>query len=342
SSLNILIRTTAPADLFHGIPRSTVHPPEDPIDFGVVEHDALAIDVPATWTRITDLLARSPQIIARERAFVETHGVDLILTDIAYLPGEVAHAAGIRCLAISNFTWEWIYASYVAGDPTKAALVEQVHHMYAKMEAFFRLPFGHATETFPRVLDVPLVVNHPQWDRQQAAQHIGLDPADPRPRILIGMRGGVSNAALRAAVESNLHFLFLSTQPYPGNPPEHFRLVKLDGTLDFTDLLSACHAVISKLGYGTIAECIACQTAILWPPRTGFPEQAIMEQVCPQYLRMRQLPLTDYQAGHWAPHLQALLAQPAPPQTMNTNGAQVCAAAVLGTPSAPFARPAVR
>jgi predicted glycosyltransferase len=52
-------------------------------------------------------------------------------------------------------------------------------------------------------------------------------------------------------------------------PAEPFQGLRLGSSLDFSDLLVVSDVVVSKLGCGTIAECIAAGTRLVWPPRRG-------------------------------------------------------------------------
>ena len=49
----------------------------------------------------------------------------------------------------------------------------------------------------------------------------------------------------------------------------------------------------------------------------------------PRALRCRFIPQQDLMAGRWLEHVQRLLAQPAPPERMPTNGADVAAEQIL-------------
>jgi L-arabinokinase len=138
------------------------------------------------------------------------------------------------------------------------------------------------------------------------------------------MRGGLSPEALIAAATESPDLLFLVNQKI-AHPPENLHPIHPGPELDFSDILASCDIALSKVGYGILSDCIATQTALLYPPRTGFREDEISRQVCPQYMRMQELSSKHLASGHWRTELTSLLNQPQPPFHMPHNGDQVIA-----------------
>jgi hypothetical protein len=89
--------------------------------------------------------------------------------------------------------------------------------------------------------------------------------------------------------------------------------------------LCISHAVVSKLGYGIVADCIANDTPILWPRRGGFREEEIFLAEGPRFMRMREIAPEDFNAGRWTEGLHRLVIYPPPLQQMAINGAETCA-----------------
>ena len=88
---------------------------------------------------------------------------------------------------------------------------------------------------------------------------------------------------------------------------------------------SAADVVVTKPGYGIIAECISTGTAMLYTSRGIFREYDVLVREMPRYLRSRFISQDDLLAGRWADALVSLMSQPAPPQAMRSDGAQVAA-----------------
>jgi L-arabinokinase len=97
----------------------------------------------------------------------------------------------------------------------------------------------------------------------------------------------------------------------------------------YEDVVRAVDVVVTKPGYGIISECIANDTALLYTSRGDFREYPVLVEAMPKYLRCAFIDHADLFSGNWAPHLDRLLAHPAPRQKPATNGAEVAAELVL-------------
>ncbi|MGH9200430.1 MAG: hypothetical protein ACRD2A_04250 [Vicinamibacterales bacterium] len=97
----------------------------------------------------------------------------------------------------------------------------------------------------------------------------------------------------------------------------------------YEDLVSAVDVVVTKPGYGIIAECIANDTALLYTSRGHFVEYEVLVEQMPRFLKCGFISHADLFAGRWAPHLKAVLSQPDPPERPAVNGAEVVADLLL-------------
>jgi len=99
--------------------------------------------------------------------------------------------------------------------------------------------------------------------------------------------------------------------------------------LRYADLVRAVDVVVTKPGYGIIAECLANDTALLYTSRGHFIEYDVLVAAMPQLLRAGYVGHADLFAGRWQPHLDALLAQPEPHARASVNGADIAAELLL-------------
>jgi hypothetical protein len=99
--------------------------------------------------------------------------------------------------------------------------------------------------------------------------------------------------------------------------------------LRYEDLVRAVDVVVTKPGYGIIAECLANDAALLYTSRGHFIEYDVLAREAPRFLRAAYIDHADLFAGRWTSHLDALLAQPSPLERPAVDGADVAAELLL-------------
>jgi len=222
------------------------------------------------------------------------------------------HAARLAAVATGNFTWDWIYEHYRGG----AAVAERIGRIYQRTTLALRMPMWGGFATMARVHDIPFVARRSKRDPADVRTALGI-PLDRRV-VLTSFGGygvdGLNADALRSFAE--YHVLL------PGAIDEPAMYEK--GFL-YEDLVRAVDVVVTKPGYGIISECLANETALLYTSRGDFREYPVLVNAMPQFLRCAYIDHRDLFSGNWQPHLDALLAQPAPPTRPPTNGAEVAA-----------------
>ena len=107
--------------------------------------------------------------------------------------------------------------------------------------------------------------------------------------------------------------------------PANVRLVDekrlyADG-MRYEDVVAAVDIVITKPGYGIIAECIANDTALLYTSRGHFVEYDVLVREMPRWLRCGFISNEDLLGGRWQDSLDRLLAQPNAPEKADVDGA---------------------
>jgi L-arabinokinase len=145
--------------------------------------------------------------------------------------------------------------------------------------------------------------------------------------------GGLG-AALRHSPAIPPHVLLVTSQPlFPGLSTPWCRTIPTatlrSAGLRYEDLVGAADVVMTKPGYGIVAECIANGTPMLYTPRGRFAEYDRLVPGIEAYLPHAVLDNDDLYAGRWTDALERVLAQPRPDATADVSGART-AADVLG------------
>jgi len=321
--ISIHLRTAAPPRVFEPISPAQIQ--HSAIDSGMVEAGTLRIDRQATLDHLDRFVADSESIISQEIDALSVLRPSMVITDIPFLAADVAAAVGVPCVGISNFTWDWIYQSLFGSDAQYAPIHERIVQSYARFAAILQLPFGRTCDQIRQTIPMPLIAPQSTRSKWEILTRIGIGPSDKRKRVLFATRGGISPGALVTAANQCPEALFLSNREMPADGAGNVKSFELSAGLDFSDVLSVCDVVVSKLGYGIVAECISAGVRLLWPRRFGFVEDQISEQELPRYVPTMEISHEDYASGNWGGALRELMKQSTPRQTMPTDGAEQCA-----------------
>lgn len=303
-------------------------------DTGIVQRSSIEHDDEATVREAIQFYERYEERTSADVARAAALVPSLIVGDIAPLAFEVAERIGVPSVAIGNFTWDWIYEGH-PGLPDQAPWIPPlIRASYEKATHALELPFSGGFDIFPSSERIPLVARHSFAQKAQTRRHFGLR-ADARVALLSFGGYGLPQLDL-AAIDCTADWTIVTTDrvtPTAGAPDHVMRIDErafADGPFRYEDLVAAADVVITKPGYGILAECISTGTAMLYTSRGVFREYDLLVREMPRYVRSRFISQDDLLAGRWRDALNALVEQPAPPETMATTGAQAAAQFLLG------------
>ncbi len=97
----------------------------------------------------------------------------------------------------------------------------------------------------------------------------------------------------------------------------------------YEDLVRAADVVVSKPGYGIVADVISHQVPILYTSRGHFPEYPILVEALNQWATSEFIPQEVLLTGELGPYLKRLLEKEQNWPAVNLNGAQVAAEKTL-------------
>ncbi len=319
--LQLSLITTAPEWLLR---RDLQHPfsyRQQALDVGVIQQDSLHLDPAGTLAAYAKLYGDLPGVVEDEAARLRREGVDLVVADIPPAAFRVARQAGLPGVGISNFTWDWIYAEYVALLPEYARVVRAIRDDYAQADLFLRLPFHGPCDAFPVVRDIPMIARRARLPRDVVRRRLGLNGA--RPVVLLSFGGFEIQGIDWDQVETLQEYCFLATQPTP-RPLGNVRLVTLE-EFSYVELIAQADAVITKPGYGIVSDCLANRTPVLYTSRGQFAEYGRLVAGLEQFGVSGFIENRDLLAGNWRAALEALLCRPRAWPDLASDGAETVA-----------------
>lgn len=334
------VRTSAPRWLFDLTVKGRINFSNLEADTGVVQIDSLTLDEADSVRRAAAFHADLVTRAASETRVLREIDAGLVVGDIPPLAFSVAASAGIPSIAIGNFTWDWIYGDY---PRTRLAptLLPAVRSAYAKAYMALRLPMAGGFQTIGNVKDIPFIARHATKSREEVCKALNI-PSN-KPLVLVSFGGyGLSSLDTDTLAKFKKYTVVTTTNVPLGRKKDTATERKgsfisldeeaiYDSKVRYEDLVAAADAVVTKPGYGIIAECAANDAAILYTSRGHFIEYDVLIKEMPKYVRSAFIGQEELFSGKWEPHLDKLLAQPKPRKAPDTSGADVAADILLQT-----------
>lgn len=306
---------------------------------GVVQQGPLAVDIPATRRELADHLRGWDGLVAAEAAALAALDARLVYGDVPPLAFAAAHTAGVRSLALANFTWSWTYAHYQDDDPFFADAARRLAAAEGLATRAVYLPGGGGLESLgPPAVEAALrraPTRSPAAARAWLGELLGEPPQRDggRPLVLLSFGGYGHALDLSDAARRNPGYAFLAFAEPKSAPPDNLTVLPHDHGHPHQDLVLGAHALIAKPGYGTISECLTRPTPFAYViPGDGFREHRFLEGIVERFLPHARLTPAALVGGDWSEALAAALAatpaEPAPPSGLE--GVLALARGLLG------------
>lgn len=275
AEVRLVVRSLSPRWFWEGeLPRPFEWHPQG-LDAGAVQLDNLRSDGPASLRRAAEVEEANRRRFDAERAFVEEIGADVVVCDIPPFPLRVAEAAGVPSALVANFTWVDIYRPYlplIPPGPERArltALVDALAEGYRAASLILRTPLSMEMPELPRerVVDIPLITRSWTPRREALCRELAIPPGHRVALISVGLYGVDLSWEQLGALPRTTFVAFNA----PAAARSWVRPLAYPAWRS-QDVTASVDAVVAKAGYGTLAECMAAGTPLIFPPRPSFAE----------------------------------------------------------------------
>jgi len=295
------------------------------LDVGVLQKNALEMDLEGTLRACQELHKELPQLIKEEMTFIRAREIRLVIGDVPPLCFEIAARSSLPSVAIANFTWDWVYRSYLSGLPSFLPLIQEMEEFYRKATLALSLPFSCDLEIFPHQIPIPLIARVSSLDKQEARKRFDL-PATAQI-VLISFGGFGLEQLGWERLGQNRDFFFVTTGSVLKREKNFLVLPEVQS--HYEELVCAADAVVSKPGYGIMADVIAHRVPILYTSRGPFPEYPFLVEALTQWATSEFIPQENLLKGEIGSYLHLLLGKNPNWPSVPLNGAQVAAEKIL-------------
>lgn len=329
----IVVRTSAPRWLFDRTCRVPIAFAEGECDTGVVQIDSLRLDERATIERAAAFHDTLENRAEEESALLLRQEARLAVSDAPALACAAASRAGVPSVVVSNFTWDWIYEDYREHVSRAPRLIPSIRHAYRQALAGWRLPMHGGFEHVAVTHDLPFVARHARREPEDVRRALDLPLLTPLLLPSFGGHGVRDLDLSKLDCLDEFGVVLIHRDDEPVAAPRGVYAVTESSMygqgLRYEDVVRAVDVVVTKPGYGIIADCLANETALLYTSRGHFAEYAVLVAEMPRYLRCAFIEQDALFEGRWREALDRLSSGPPPPERANTDGARVVADLIL-------------
>jgi len=228
----------------------------------ILQPGTLLVDTEALTTACEQYLAELPERAKQEAEWLHRHEITAVLCDMPLWAISACEEVGVPLLYVGNFTWTELYREFLPEHIWKAYAAEyqKIQHgmLYAlhNPEMLEFLPQAELSET-------SLLARrfHPDEIEVIRARH-----TKPIVFVALGMSAQFTRPVSVEGV--NAHFYTTEGVPLVGS---NVTIVP-HSTLHTQDYVAAADYVITKAGWGTVAECLLAQK-----PMALFARDSVLE-----------------------------------------------------------------
>jgi len=325
----VIVKTKAPKSLF-SVGSISAEYFDCETDVGLVQEDSMTCDLPATLERLEALWGNADKWIENEVRFAKENDVGVIVSDICPLAFDVSKSLGVTGIGISNFSWDWIYESYTAKEKAFLPYIEKIKKSYAKCDVMCRLPFHGELSAFSRIWDIPCIARKSPFSKSQIKKQLGLETNEKLVLFSFGGFGMRSLPLGKLFCMNDYSFVTTGDEDFKDGNVTCFsdETLRKRGIM-FQDIVRGAEAVITKLGYGIVTECLANETPILAGYRDDFPESHVFLERLGKLIPFVPIEKEALLSGRWEDGLSELYEKERVFKKIPVHGAEVAAQIIL-------------
>ncbi len=321
SDVPLIVKTTAPEEFVRREAQRPLTYVPQRFDTGTWQASNVEIDWERTFDDARRLRDEGPHRLKEETAFLRENNVGVVVADAPALPLEAAALSGVPGIAIVNFTWVEIYQGAVGAERSNVRdLIDNYRRQYSMASLTLRTPLSFPMNWFPRIRDIPLIARKGTGRRIELEEALGAASGERIVLLYFGAWGSSEMELDRLKETRGMVFVSMTPMPEPVQylDPDQWH---------FPDVVASADAVVAKPGYGTIGECMANGTPVVYYPRPEFAEYPMLRNGMQEWGGAVEISRNEFLGCHWSNALdQAMNLRPL---SVEADGARIAAQIIL-------------
>lgn len=266
-NIRISIRSEAPFAKLREKLGATVELQHAKLDVGMIQKDALNIDLEKSYLAYNMLHSDWEKKVANEAEQLIDQNIDLVVANISYLSLAAAKKANIPCIAFCSLNWADIYNHYFG--LINPNIYRQI------LGAYQCADFSICPEPSTPMPGIEKKINvGPVGKPLQGREALPIKLNKEHTLVLISWGGmGLKLDIDKWPVEESLHIIVPDEQTIPARN-NIYTLKQLN--ISFNQALQHCDLLVAKPGYGTFVEAAIHGKPIAYLPRNNWPEMDML------------------------------------------------------------------
>jgi N-acetylglutamate synthase-like GNAT family acetyltransferase len=282
------------------------------LDAGAIQVDALNVDcVNSLEKYFINIHSNREFIIKKEIEFLTNNKIEKIISDATSICCYVAKLINIKCVLITNFTWDFIYSNMLYESKKSSNelisrysdMIKQITTDISTVDLYIQLPGQTPIPKdmkFNKILQGPLLTRLSNKNREELRLNMNIKSTDRL--CLLGFGGHNNNIITLKDEFLPDEWICLVLGSTDGLMPSK-RFISISFDEYIPDYVLMADVVLGKLGYGFVSECLSHYTPLIYINRNNWAEEKYLEDLLISYKAGISMPLIDFQNGNWKRYL---------------------------------------
>jgi len=246
-------------------------------DVGIIQNNSIDMDLGKTKEALISFDKKREGLLKIMEDELSLFSPDFILSDSSSLPFVVAYKMKIPAYFVGNFTWDFIYNHYSNVDIYFRDQAKKLSMEYNLCTTGYILPFHCPIDSISKKENIGLVGRKPKRTRRDVRESLGFDDNYKYLLFSFGAYGLDPSMFKFENLNPSYKIVISGLVGFESSNVYHIH------NIYYPDLLHACDAVLTKPGYGILAESYFSNTPILYTDRGDFIEYTYLVSAMEEY-----------------------------------------------------------
>lgn len=301
----LIIQSAAPLAILQEHFHAPFRHIQESVDIGMCMASSLSVAVDESYRTYQTWHADWPRQVDRMMKHLQHLKPNLVLANIPYLPLLAAQRLGVPAVGLCSLNWAEIFHPYCQALPRAERIYHEIHAAYQAATLFLTPLPSMAMPGLHNRRDIGPIARIGTNCRAEINRSLGLSPDD---KLVLVFLGGIATPLTLAQWPKTVGVNFLvHGAPSTCERQGIYALETLD--LSYLDVLCSVDALVTKPGYGSIAE-VGCNAIPTLYVRRYWPEEPFLIEWLSRHGNAVELTAADLATGNLAPALKSLWSLP--------------------------------